>query len=293
MNDLELFAPGHRMCVGCTAPIIVRWVLKYAGPKTIVVTSTGCLEVSTTPYPQTAWRVPWIHVAFENAAAVASGIEAALKALGRDDVNVIVFSGDGGTVDIGFQALSGMLERRHNVLYVLYDNEAYMNTGIQRSGATPYGAWTTTSQHGSKIPVGKTEDKKPIAMIVAAHNPTYVATANPAIFSDFINKVKKALSLKGPRFLHVISSCCTGWRFEPSKAIKIMRLATETGLFPLWEWEGGPWNNIKITYVPKERKPVAEYLKLQGRFKHLSDEDIDRIQKMVDEWWKGIEKEKH
>jgi len=293
MSEIELFAPGHRMCAGCAAPIIVRWILKLAGPNTIVTNATGCLEVATTPYPHTAWKVPWIHVAFENAAAVAAGIDAAIKAMGKENVNIIAFGGDGGTVDIGFQALSGMIERGHNVLYVLYDNEAYMNTGIQRSGATPYGAWTTTSQVGPAIPVGKRESKKPIAQIVAAHNPSYVATANPAFFNDFKKKVEKALSKKGPKFLHVISACCTGWRFDPSKSIEILRLATETGFFPLWEWEGGPWTNIKITYKPKQRKPVREYLKMQGRFRHLTDEEIEKIQRMVDEWWAEIEKEEH
>ncbi len=282
----EFFAPGHGMCAGCAAPIIVRWILKYAGPNTIVVNATGCLEVATTAYPRTSWRVPWLHVAFENAAAAASGIEAAARA--KDEkLNIIAFGGDGGTADIGFQALSGMVERGHNVLYVLYDNEAYMNTGIQRSGATPWGAWTTTSKVGQANPIGKLEPKKPVARIIAAHNAKYVATANPAIFNDFKKKVEKALSYEGPRFLHVISSCTTGWRHDPSKTIEIMKLASDTGIFPLWEVVDGDLENMRITYKPKKFKPVEEYLKPQGRFRHLlkNPEYVKKLQEQVDAWW--------
>ena len=282
----EFFAPGHGMCAGCAAPIIVRWVLKLAGPNTIVVNATGCLEVATTAYPRTSWRVPWMHVAFENAAAAASGIEAAAKVKG-EKLNIIAFGGDGGTADIGFQALSGMVERGHNVLYVLYDNEAYMNTGIQRSGATPWGAWTTTSKVGNANPIGKLEPKKPLARIIAAHNAKYVATANPAFFQDFKKKVQKALSYEGPKFLHVISSCTTGWRHDPSKTIEIMKLATDTGLFPLWEVIDGDLENMRITYKPKKFKPIEEYLKPQGRFRHLlkNPEYVKKIQEQIDAWW--------
>ncbi|OYT60017.1 pyruvate ferredoxin oxidoreductase [Euryarchaeota archaeon ex4484_178] len=282
----EFFAPGHGMCAGCAAPIIVRWVLKLAGPNTIVVNATGCLEVATTAYPRTSWRVPWMHVAFENAAAAASGIEAAAKVKG-EKLNIIAFGGDGGTADIGFQALSGMVERGHNVLYVLYDNEAYMNTGIQRSGATPWGAWTTTSKVGNANPIGKLEPKKPMARIIAAHNAKYVATANPAFFQDFKKKVQKALSYEGPKFLHVISSCTTGWRHDPSKTIEIMKLATDTGLFPLWEVIDGDLENMRITYKPKKFKPIEEYLKPQGRFRHLlkNPEYVKKIQEQIDAWW--------
>ncbi len=282
----EFFAPGHGMCAGCAAPIIVKWVLKLAGPNTIVVNATGCLEVATTAYPRTSWRVPWLHVAFENAAAAASGVEAAAKAKG-EKLNIIVFGGDGGTADIGFQALSGMVERGHNVLYVLYDNEAYMNTGIQRSGATPWGAWTTTSKVGKANPIGKLQPKKPVARIIAAHNAKYVATANPAIFNDFKKKVQKALSYEGARFLHVISSCTTGWRHDPSKTVEIMKLASDTGIFPLWEVVDGDLENMRITYKPKQFKPVEEYLKPQGRFRHLlkNPEYVKLLQEQVDAWW--------
>lgn len=279
-----LFSPGHGLCAGCGVPIIVKNILAEAGKNTIVVNSTGCLEVATTEYPRTAWDVPWVHVAFENAAAVASGIEAAMKAMGKK-ANIICFGGDGGTADIGLQALSGMVERGHNVLYVMYDNEAYMNTGIQRSGATPYGAWTTTSEVGKANPIGNARPKKPVANIIAAHRAKYVATANIAFFQDFKKKVRKALSFDGPRFLHTISTCPTGWRADPSKTIEIIRLATETGLFPLWECEDG--KEIKITYKPKEFKPIEEYLKMQGRFKHLlkHPEYLEKLKKDIETWW--------
>lgn len=292
-EDMEFFAPGHRACAGCAAPIIVKWVLKLAGPNTIVVNATGCLEVFSTPYPHTSWKLPWIHVAFENASATASGIDAALKAIGkREGTNIIVFGGDGGTSDIGIQSLSGMVERGHDILYILYDNEAYMNTGIQRSSSTPFGAWTTTTQVGPSKPVGKEEFKKPIADIMAAHKIPYVATANPAFLPDFKAKIQKALGIRGPKFIHTISSCTTGWRHDPSKTIEIMRLATETGIFPLWEIENGDIEHRRITYMPKQRKPVEEYLKPQGRFRHLfsEPEKIMQIQKMVDEWWAKYEK---
>ncbi|MGC8585572.1 MAG: pyruvate synthase subunit PorB [Thermoplasmata archaeon] len=291
-ENQEFFAPGHRACAGCAAPIIVKWVLKIAGPNTIIVNATGCLEVFSTPYPHSSWRLPWIHVAFENASAVASGIDAALKAQGkREGTNIIIFGGDGGTSDIGLQSLSGMAERGHDILYVMYDNEAYMNTGIQRSSSTPFGAWTTTSQVGPYNIMGKNEFKKPIAEIMAAHKIPYVATANPAFLPDMKMKIEKALKIKGPKFIHAISSCTTGWRHDPSKTVEIMRLATETGIFPLWEIENGDFLKMKLTYVPKQRKPVEEYFKPQGRFRHLfqNPEKIKEIQKMVDEWWAKFE----
>ncbi|MCD6512887.1 MAG: pyruvate ferredoxin oxidoreductase [Thermoplasmata archaeon] len=283
MKDEWLFAPGHGMCAGCVVPALVKHILAIAGKNTFVVNSTGCLEVATTEYPRTSWKVPWVHVAFENSAAVASGIEAAMKKFGEEG-NIICFAGDGGTADIGMQALSGMVERGHDVLYVMYDNEAYMNTGIQRSGATPYGAWTTTSEVGKANPIGNLRPKKPVADIIAAHKAAYVATVNLAFFQDFKKKVEKAMKVKGPRFLHAIVTCPTGWRADPSKGIEIMRLATETGIFPLWENENG--GKKRITYRPKKFKPVKEYFKLQSRFRHLSDDIIEKIQEDVDRWWK-------
>jgi pyruvate ferredoxin oxidoreductase beta subunit len=281
----EYFAPGHKACAGCAVPILVRWVLKFAGKNTIVVNSTGCLEVFSTQYPHTSWKVPWLHTAFENSAATASGVETVLRKKGDDKTNVIVFAGDGATSDIGLQALSGMVERGHNIMYIMYDNEAYMNTGIQRSSATPWGSWTTTSEVGSKNKIGKMEMKKPMAEIMASHNIPYVATVNIAYFNDFKMKIEKALSIKGPKFIHALSSCTTGWKHDPGKTIEIMRLATTTGIFPLYEVEKG---NMKITYKPETMVPVTEYLKTQGRFRHLinNKEAIDKIQSQVDSWWK-------
>ncbi len=274
----ELLAPGHRGCAGCGASIAVRLALKALGKNTVAISATGCLEVMTTPYPETAWEIPWIHVAFENAGAVASGVEAALRIQGKDDVNVIAFGGDGGTVDIGLQSLSGAMERGHNLTYICYDNEAYMNTGIQRSGATPYGATTTTSPKG-KDSFGEEKPKKNMPMIMAAHGIPYVATASIAYPEDFMKKVKKAAEIDGPAYIHLNQPCTTGWGYDSSKTIEMGRLAVETGSWILYEIENGEFN---ITYRPTERKPVAEYLKPQKRFRHLDDEHIEKIQEFVD-----------
>ena len=256
------------------------------GKDCIIVTPTGCLEVSTSFFPETAWRVPWIHVAFENAGAVASGVEAALKILSRKNVipknrkiHVIVLAGDGGTTDIGLQALSGMLERGHDVVYICQDNEAYMNTGIQRSGSTPLYAWTTTSPTG-KVLKGKIQPKKDMTLIVAAHKIPYVATACPSYPLDLLNKVKKAIDVEGPAYIHTLCPCPTGWRFNPDRTVEIGQLAIQTGMWILYEiYNGKPTVTVR---VPK-RKPVREYLKLQGRFRHLTEEDIAKIQHQVDE----------
>ncbi|HDO19884.1 MAG TPA: pyruvate synthase subunit beta [Thermoplasmatales archaeon] len=292
-NPESLLAPGHRACAGCGPAIAIRQILEVAGRNTIVVEATGCMEVTTTPYPQTAWKIPWLHVAFENAAAAASGVEAAYKALRAKGAipedkkpNIIALAGDGGTFDIGIQALSGMLERGHKVLYVCYDNEAYMNTGIQRSSATPLGAATTTSPAGKVIP-GKMTRKKPIAMIAAAHDIPYVATASIAYPADLKMKVKKALSVDGPSFLHVFAPCPTGWRFGTEQTVELARLAVETGVFVLYEiTDENPLKPI-ITKRLKDRKPVEEYLKIQGRFRHLfkpekKQDIIDQIQQEID-----------
>jgi pyruvate ferredoxin oxidoreductase beta subunit len=285
MADKEYFASGHRGCAGCGMAAAVRTVLNTAGPNTIVCNATGCLEVMTTGYPESAWEVPWIHAAFENAAAVASGVEAALKARGkRQGVNIFAFAGDGGTFDIGIQALSGMLERGHRICYVCYDNEAYMNTGIQRSASTPFGASTTTSPAGSVVP-GKTERKKPLAAIVAAHDIPYTATASVAYPLDLEKKVKKALSVDGPSFIHLHVPCVPGWGIASERSMEIAKLAIETGAFILWELEGPDFRNLKVTKKVPQRKPIIEYLKLQSRFKHLVDkpEMLAKIQKEVDE----------
>jgi len=304
MSNLEsLLAPGHRACAGCGPAIAIRQILEAAGKNTIVIEATGCMEVTTTPYPQTAWRVPWLHVAFENAAAAASGVEAAYKALiakgkiSKDKMpNIIALAGDGGTFDIGLQALSGMLERGHRVLYVCYDNEAYMNTGIQRSSATPFFAHTTTSPVGTVIP-GKMSRKKPIAMIAAAHDIPYVATANIAFPADLKKKVKKALSVDGPSFIHLFAPCPTGWRFGTEQTVELARLAVETGVFILYEITNGEPLKPVVTKYLTDRKPVEEYLKLQGRFRHLfkpkkRQDLIDKIQAEVDRKckWIGVDK---
>ncbi|MEA2054467.1 MAG: pyruvate synthase subunit PorB [Candidatus Thermoplasmatota archaeon] len=294
MASDELFASGHRGCAGCGEAIAVRMVLQAAGPNTIIANVTGCLEVMTTAYPETAWKVPWIHTAFENAAAVASGIDVALKKLGkRSGINILAFGGDGGTFDIGFQALSGMLERGNNVTYIVFDNEAYMNTGIQRCSSTPFAASTTTSPAG-KVSIGKKQKKKPIASIVAAHDIPYTATAAIANYRDLKRKVKKAVDVDGPSFVHIFSPCPTGWRYPSELTVELSRMAVETGVFVLWEVEGPDLNNIKVTYRPKERKPVEKYLKMQGRFRHLFKPErrtdiLNKIQKDVDEKWKWLE----
>ncbi len=287
ISDLELVAPGHRACAGCGCILAMRHALKALGKNAIVSMATGCMEVVTTPYPQTAWRVPWIHAAFENAAAVASGVSRALKVLRKEDVKSVAIAGDGGTADIGLQALSGAIERGEDILYICYDNEAYENTGIQRSGLTPYKAWTTTTPIG-KVGRGEDRPKKDLPAIIAAHGAPYVATASMAYPLDYIRKIKKAAAIKGPTYVQVHAPCVPGWRIKESQTIEVARLAVLTGAWILYEVENGKPN---VTFKPPKRKPVAEYLKLQGRFRHLTDEEIAEIQRMVDEQCKrfGIE----
>ena len=289
----EPLSPGHRLCPGCGASIVVRQVMLAAPKDTIVAEATGCLEVSTALYPYSAWNRPWIHSAFENAAAVASGIDSGFKALARrgeaKEHPIIVFGGDGGTYDIGLQALSGAIERGHRFLYICYDNEAYMNTGIQRSGGTPLGAWTTTTQVGSAR-AGKQETKKDLVSIVVAHHVPYAATASISHWRDLMTKVRKALSKNGPTFLHVIAPCTRGWRFDSEKTIRMARLAVETRLFPLYEVDGGVY---KITFPVSSPKPVEEYLKFQGRFSHLFQPqnagELEAIKKGVSENYRRLE----
>ncbi len=279
----ELLASGHRMCAGCGEGTAMRTILNEAGPNSIATVATGCLEVTTTAFPQTAWEIPLIHAAFENAASVAAGIESALKQMDKKgETNILSFAGDGGTFDIGFQALSGMFERKHNVTHICLDNEAYMNTGIQRCSSTPYGASTTTSPKG-KYSIGEDRPKKPIARIASAHDIPYAATACIGYINDLKKKVNKALEADGPAFLHVFAPCPTGWRHGSSDTIELAKLAVETGVFVLWEAEDGNICDLNVTYKPKERKPVEEYLKKQRRFAHLTEEHIEKIQKEVDE----------
>jgi len=280
----ELLAPGHRGCAGCGATIGIRLALKALGRNTIAISATGCLEVITTPFPETAWEIPWIHVAFENAGAVASGVERAMKAKGLDDVNIVAFGGDGGTADIGFQSLSGAMERGHNLTYICYDNEAYMNTGIQRSGSTPFGASTTTSPAGKKS-FGEDKPKKNMPLIMAAHGIPYVATASISYPEDFMRKVKKASEIDDPSYIHLNQPCTTGWGYEPSKTIELGRLAVETGSWMLYEVVNG---EFKLTYKPQVRKPIKEYLSAQKRFKHLQDKEVETIQEYVDQQCKAV-----
>lgn len=297
----DLFMSGHRACAGCAPATVLRLVLKAARGPTIVTNATGCMEVISTIYPYTSWAIPWIHTAFENAAANASGIEAAIKILknkGRirqEQVDIIAFAGDGGTYDIGIQALSGAVERGHDFLYVLYDNEAYMNTGIQRSGGTPHGAATTTSPAGTVIP-GKPRYKKPIADIMVAHDMPYVATASPYFWRDLITKARKGIEVNGPAFLHALAPCPRGWRYDTSKSIEISRLAVETCIFPLWEAVNGKYQlsapSKVIALKPDKKKTVKEYLQMQRRFKHLFtpkfEKVIDEIQRITDERWERL-----
>lgn len=279
----ENFAPGHRACLGCGEALAVRLACKALGQNVIIVSATGCMEVISTPLPYTSWRVAWIHTLFENTGAVASGIEAGLKVMTRKgerpakEINVVVMAGDGGTSDIGLQALSGALERGHDFLYICLDNEAYMNTGIQRSSATPYGASTTTAPAG-KISIGQVTWKKNVPVIAAAHDVPYVATACPSYPFDLMAKVARGAAIHGPAYVHILSVCPTGWRSAPDLTIRIGRLAVETGMFPLYEVEDGKYKlSIDLPWL----RPVQDYLKLQGRFRHLSEETIKKIQNRV------------
>ena len=285
---------GHRLCAGCAAPIIVRQVLTAIDEPVVVANATGCLEVSTTIYPYTAWNVPWIHTAFETAASTISGVEAMYRSLVRQGkiedtgIKFVAFGGDGGTYDIGIQALSGMMERGHKALYVCYNNEAYMNTGIQRSSATPLGAWTTTSPVGSVVP-GKPRHRKDLTAIAVAHDIPYAAQASPHNWRDLMKKVRKAVAADGASFINVLSDCNRGWRHETDQTLEVTRLGVETCYWPLYEVENGQW---KLTYRPKEKLPIEEFLKPQGRFRHLFAEQnkhiIKELQAKVDRKWREL-----
>lgn len=292
----ELLSGGHRLCAGCGAPIVIRQVLAAVKTPVVIANATGCVEVSTTIYPYTSWNCSWIHVAFENAAAVISGVETMYRSLKKqgkitDDYRFIAFGGDGGTYDIGIQALSGMLERGHQCLYVCYNNEAYMNTGIQRSGATPRGADTTTNPVGKAAAIGKAQERKDLTAICVAHNVPYVAQASPAYWNDLITKVDKALNCGGASFMNIIAPCHRGWRYNPEDTIQLAKLAVQTCVWSLYEVENGKY---KITYKPKEKLPVIEWLKSQGRFRHLFKPEnaavLDEIQKKVDADWEKLQK---
>jgi pyruvate ferredoxin oxidoreductase beta subunit len=277
----ELFDSGHRACGGCGAALATRLILKGCGKDTIVASATGCLEVFSSPYPETAWKVPWIHSLFENNSAVASGIVASLKKQGRRE-KVVAIGGDGATLDIGMLCLSGAFERGHDFTYICYDNEAYMNTGIQRSGATPYDASTTTSPAG-RCSVGNSRPKKDLPQILVAHGAPYVATASIAYPADVVKKVEKAVNTPGACYVQIHAPCCTGWGFEGEKTIEIGKLAIETGLWVNYEMENGSLARVKKVV----RKPVENYLKEQKRFRHLfkpkvNTGEIAKIQAIAD-----------
>ncbi|NPE29822.1 pyruvate synthase subunit beta [Methanococcoides sp. SA1] len=280
----SLLESGHRGCAGCCDAIAAKFTLMAAGEDCIVVTPTGCLEVMTTPYPESSWNVPFIHSLFENNAAVASGVEAALKAKGEmGKTKIIAMGGDGATLDIGMRSISGAFERGHDFTYVCIDNEAYMNTGVQRSGATPFAASTTTSPAG-KVSFGNIRPKKNMPAIMVAHGSPYVTTTSIGYPKDMIRKVKKAVDVEGPTYVHAHSPCTTGWGFDTSKTIEIAKLAVETCLWPLYEMEDGELTKSRKIKNPK---PVEDYLKMQRRFKHLftmegGDEMIKKIQALAD-----------
>ena len=286
---------GHSLCQGCGVPLVIRTILGSIETPVVVVSATGCLEVATTRYPSTAWNVPWIHVAFENAAAVASGVETAYRTMRRrgtlpsdEQVTFVALAGDGGTYDIGFQALSGALERGHRFLFVCYDNEAYMNTGVQRSGATPFGASTTTSPAGLES-FGKAQQRKDITAIAVAHHIPYAAQAAGSHWFDLSEKVRRAVDADGPAFLNVLTDCPVGWGHEARLGPRILDAAVETRFWPLYEVVDGEY---RLTYDPGKRVPVEEWLANQKRFAHLLRPEsrplVELIQQRLDEDWDAL-----
>ena len=289
------FRGGHSLCRGCGIPVVVRTVLNSIQTPVVVVNATGCLEVATTRFPNTAWNVPWMHVAFENAAAAASGVESAYRALVKkgklpsdEAITFVVFGGDGGTYDIGLQSLSGALERGHHFLYVCYDNEAYMNTGIQRSSATPFGASTTTSPAG-KVSFGKAQQCKDLTAIAEAHHIPYVGQSSISHWHDLSEKVKHAVEVDGPAFINVLSTCQLGWRHEPKDAVNIAQMAVDTLFWPLYEIVDGRY---RLTHIPEKTIPIEKWLRRQGRFDHLFREEnntaLKYIQQQIDDEWQRL-----
>ncbi len=292
----ENFAPGHRACIGCGEALAIRQTFKALDNNIIVVNATGCAEIFGGQFPNVAWQLPWIHTLFENTAAVASGVEAAYKAMRRKGIKlpektkVVAIGGDGGTSDIGLQALSGALERGHDFTYICFDNEAYMNTGVQRSSSTPFGASTTTSPAGKKS-IGQFSWKKNMPEIVVAHNIPYVATATHGYPFDLMAKVAKAVATPGPAYVHVLAVCPTGWGSPTDTINRQARLAVQTGVFPLYEVENGVY---RITVETPQLRPITDYTSVQRRFRHLSEDILAKIQKRVElEYQKLLEKTKH
>ena len=290
----ERLAPGHRACAGCAETIIVRQVLQAIEEPVVVASPTGCLEIATSQYPYTSWRVPWIHSAFENVASTIAGAETAYRSLVKQGkiedkgIKFVAFAGDGATYDIGLQWLSGAIERGHKFLYVCLNNEAYMNTGIQRSSATPLGAWTTTTPVGD-VMAGKKENRKDITAIIVAHNAPYVAQTAPHAWRDLMTKAKKAIAADGPTFINVLTPCMRGWRFPMDETIAISKLAAETCIWPLFEVIDGEW---KLNFRPSPKKPITDWLQSQGRFQHLLRPEnkgvVDVLQQVVDREWEKL-----
>jgi pyruvate/2-oxoacid:ferredoxin oxidoreductase beta subunit len=272
---------GHGACAGCGMAVAVKNVMRILGEDTTVYVPASCLLVCSGMYPHSAFDVPFLYSAFENTGAVISGIKAGYRRQGKD-VTVIGIAGDGGTFDIGLQALAGAAERNEDVIYICVDNEAYMNTGTQRSGSTPFGAWTTTTPVGKQIK-GKRQFKKDLMSVVSSQDVAYAATLSIAHMNDFVAKVEKAKKKKGFRFLHIMTPCTSGWKTDTSISYDLANLAVETGMWSLYEIEDG---ETRITYRPKEMTPVVEYLKLQGRFRHMSKEDIETLQAWLCKKWK-------
>lgn len=280
LTDKE-YLYGHKACPGCGLGIVGRLATKVLGERTVIALPASCMSTVTTQYPQMNYTVPSLTMAFPGTGAVISGLQAGFKAQGMKDVNVVGMAGDGGTADIGLQALSGAVERGDDIIYICYDNGAYMNTGIQRSGATPIGATTTTTPAGIASQ-GEVKPKKNIFEIMIAHRIPYAATASTSYPNDYLMKLEKAKNTKGPSFIHIEAPCPTGWGYPADQTIKLGKLAVETGFWHLSEYENG---KVKMNVVPKELKPVEEYLKTQKRFKHLTDETIKLIEEQRDREW--------
>jgi pyruvate ferredoxin oxidoreductase beta subunit len=279
-KNTKFLSPGHNACAGCGQLVAAQAVMRGLNKDVIIANATGCLEVTTTAYPQSAWGLPWIHSLFENASSVASGIRAALNKKNDTITKVVVQGGDGGTFDIGFGLISGMWERGENILYICYDTEAYSNTGIQASGSTPYGADTTTTPQGLNS-IGSLQRKKDMLAIALAHGVKYIAQSTAGFPDDITNKVKKALAVNGPSYIQILSPCMPGWKINNNEAVMMGKLAVQTALYPLLEYSEGQLSasSINANFI---NKPVEEYLKKQGRFKHLKAEDIAAIQKLAD-----------
>lgn len=286
---------GHGMCLGCGIPLILKIVLRATEDPLVIANATGCCEVCTTIFPRTSWNVTWVHSAFENAASTIAGVEAMYKSLKNKGkipkdkkIKFLGIGGDGGTYDIGLQALSGTMERGHDVVYLCYDNNAYANTGGQRSSATPLGASATTSPAGTQSP-GKLQWRKDLTKILTAHNIPYVAQASPSRWQDMYNKAKKAFEVEGPAFLNILCLCPTEWKYDESKGVELAKIAVDTCVWPLYEVENGKY---KLNYKPKEKKPILEWVKPQGRFRHLFKEEnagvLEEFQKKVDEEWEEL-----